>query len=125
MARTWKKLAQQFKDDPAVDIAKVDYIVHVELKLKFQIHRYPALLLLNADGRIRPYDGARRLDALAAFVTNGSGVVVHFDVLLAWFGSRAHGQGDFEMKTGANVLQTWWPALFVFQNHWLNLKVTI
>lgn len=74
LAPHWETLAEAFKDEPSVVIAKVDATVEKEMPKKYKVSGYPTLLFFPAgSSEPIPYQGARTPEALVDFVNEQAG----------------------------------------------------
>ena len=72
LAPTWQSLSDRLQESDANDviIAKVDCTKEKEVCNRFKVNGYPSLKYF-ADRKMFPYKGARDIDALYDFVTEG------------------------------------------------------
>jgi len=68
LAPTWSELADNFKDEEGVNIAKVDCTVEKKLCSKHKVSGYPTLLIFRNGVQLSEYNGKRDLEALVNFI---------------------------------------------------------
>jgi len=70
LAPTWDKLATTFRDEPSVEIAKLDATGETASAKKFEVKGYPTLLFFpkGQPSNYKTYQGARSLEALVDWV---------------------------------------------------------
>ncbi|XP_059469333.1 thioredoxin domain-containing protein 5 [Neocloeon triangulifer] len=74
MATTWEDLAQKFKENPSVQIAKVDCTLeeNKELCSAQEVNGFPTVFIYRDGEKITEYNGSRSLDDLYQFVLKHS-----------------------------------------------------
>eukprot|EP01002_Notosolenus_urceolatus_P006955 NODE_2856_length_1026_cov_196.144319_g2392_i0.p1 GENE.NODE_2856_length_1026_cov_196.144319_g2392_i0~~NODE_2856_length_1026_cov_196.144319_g2392_i0.p1 ORF type:complete len:263 (-),score=75.62 NODE_2856_length_1026_cov_196.144319_g2392_i0:101-889(-) len=113
LAPTWDALAAKLH--PEVHVAKVDVTENKELGTRFGIQGFPTLILLR-DGKMYHHSGARELEELATFATEGYKTAESEPVPMPpGFAQMLYGfYEDFEGRFASYIMKHQEVALFLF-----------
>lgn len=75
LAPVWEELANAYKKDDGVSIAKIDCTVHRPICQNFEIKSYPTLLWIESGKKVDKFQGSRSLEELVSYVTKMMGAL--------------------------------------------------